>query len=228
MTGQEATFEVGESAAKLLVEQQIKSATLILSDGRRISPRQRNKIFALVGDIARFANGIDKGKKTEQRETLRQMQLLYLLDGSSEEVRSQLTYHYCQLLGVDLFSLSDVDMSTASDFIDWLVELCVQYGIPCTDTLLNRCEDQRRYLYACVANRSCAVCGKRADIHEVDRVGAGRNRREIHHLNQRVQPLCRMHHREVDGIGQESFDEKYHLGWIRLDSKLCKMLGWRE
>ena len=118
-------------------------------------------------------------------------------------------------------------MSTARDFIDWLVELCVIHGIPCNDTLLNRCEDVQRYLYACVANRTCAICGKRADIHEYDRVGMGRNRRKMYHEGQRVQPLCRLHHNEVDQIGQQSFDDKYHMTWICLDAHLCKVLKWK-
>ena len=157
------------------------------------------------------------------------MQLLYLIDyADSEAVRYQLTQHYCSLINHDLFSLSDVDMSTARDFIDWLVELCVVHGIPCIDTLLNRCEDIGRYLYACVANRRCAVCGKKADIHEVEKVGSGRNRRKIHHLGQLVQPLCRIHHVEVESIGQDSFDRKYCMDAIRLDENLCNILNWRK
>ena len=177
-------------------------------------------------------SGFDK-KKLVFNETLRELQLNYLLEISPENVRRQLTQNYCQLSGIDLFSLADstqdtVDMNTARDFIDWLVELCVAYGIPCNDTLLNRCEDIGRYLYACVANRRCAVCGAKADIHEYDRVGNGRNRSKIHHTDQRVQPLCRKHHNEVDNIGQKSFDEKYHITWIELDDYLCEKIGWRK
>lgn len=205
---------------------------IILHDGRSISPRQRNKIFALIHDISAFVSGMDK-KKAVERETLCSMQLNYLIDTTdSEEIRYKLTFDYCQLCGIDLFSLAarspdTVDMSTARDFIDWLVELCVRHGIPCSDTLLNRCEDVERYLYACVANRTCAICGMRAEIHEYDRVGMGRNRKKIYHDGQRVQPLCRKHHREVDDIGQKTFDEKYHMAWVRLDAYLCKKLKWR-
>lgn len=205
---------------------------IILHDGRSISPRQRNKVFALVSDIADFVSGADKKKRT-QREILCAMQLNYLIDTTNKEsVRKMLTHNYCQLSGIDLFSLSErspdtVDMSTARDFIDWLVELCVVHGIPCNDTLLNRCEDVQRYLYACVANRTCAICGKRAEIHEYDRVGMGRNRRKMYHEGQRVQPLCRGHHCEVDQIGQQSFDNKYHMSWVRLDDHLCQLLKWR-
>lgn len=78
-------------------------------------------------------------------ETLRSMQLNYLIATTPDNVRRQLTQHYCRLAGIDLFSLASrsdntIDMTTARDFIDWLVELCVENGIPCMDTLLNRCE----------------------------------------------------------------------------------------
>ena len=124
-----------------------------------------------------------------------------------------------------MFSLSDIDMTTARDFIDWLIELCVTHDIPTNDTLLNLCEDVSRYMYSCVFHRRCCICGKKADIHEVEKVGMGRNRTKIHHLNQAVQPLCRSHHMEEENLGQKAFDEKYHLQFIRLDTNLCKKLN---
>ena len=213
----------------LLERRKITQVEVRVDDGRTISNDQRRKIFALIRDITDYisAPGETKRKKAE-KETLQELQLLFLIDyADTEAVRYQLTQHYCKLVDIELFSLSSVDMTTARDFIDWLVELCVIHGIPCIDTLLNRCEDIGRYLYACVANRRCAICGKRADIHEYDRVGSGRNRRTISHLGQRVQPLCREHHCEVDSIGQQTFDRKYHLETIRLDENLCKILKWR-
>lgn len=89
-------------------------------------------------------------------------------------------------------------------------------------------KDIERYVYACVAHRRCAICGQKAEIHEVERVGMGRDRRKIHHLGQLVEPLCRQHHAEVDQLGQKSFDEKYHLQGIRLDEQLCRILKWRK
>lgn len=216
-----------------LVDQRISNCEIILMDGRQISPLQRNKIFAMIKDITNFVSGLDR-RKTAFQEMLNAMQLLYVIDlADTEEVRDRLTYHYCQLCNIDLFSLSargpdTIDMSTARDFIDWLIELCIQFGIPCSDTLLNRCEDVQRYLYACVMNRICCICGKPADIHEYDKVGMGRNRKTIHHVGQRVQPLCRAHHQEEERLGQRAFDEKYHLSWVKLDEKACEKIGWNQ
>lgn len=197
-----------------------------------ITPEQRRKIFALVHDITGYISGVTD--RNEIRFTLSAMQVLYLMDTTDEEsIRFALTDNYCRLQGVDLFSLSTknencASRELASDFIDWLVNLCVENAIPCMDTLLNRCEDVERYVYACVANRRCAICGKKADIHEVDTVGMGRNRSKIGHVGQLVEPLCRGHHQEAGEIGQKSFDELYHLSPIRLDENLCEVLGWRK
>lgn len=197
-----------------------------------ITPEQRRKIFALVHDITGYISGVTD--RNEIRFTLSAMQVLYLMDTTDEEsIRFALTDNYCRLQGVDLFSLSTknencASRELASDFIDWLVNLCVENAIPCMDTLLNRCEDVERYVYACVANRRCAICGKKADIHEVDTVGMGRNRSKIGHVGQLVEPLCRGHHNEAGEIGQKSFDELYHLSPIRLDEHLCEVLGWRK
>lgn len=224
--GETLTICVPFKDSDLLQQQGITECEVRLVDGRTITPAQRRKIFAMVRDIADWAT-LAKDKRQYQEE-LRRLQLLYLIDTTdSEAVRKQLEYHYCELLDINLFSLSNCDVSTARDFISYLIDLAVEHNIPCRDSLLNRCEDIERYLYACVANRRCAICGKKADIHEVEHVGMGRNRRQIHHLGQLVQPLCRQHHAEVDQIGQASFDKKYHITGIRLDENLCKKLRWR-
>ena len=197
-----------------------------------ITPEQRRKTFALMRDITAFISG--ESSRNEIRSTLRAMQLNYLIDvADSEAVRFALTDNYCRLQGIDLFSLSPsnencASKELASDFIDWLVNLCVENAIPCMDTLLNRCEDIGRYIYACVLHKRCAICGRKADIHEVETVGMGRNRRKIGHVGQLVEPLCREHHDECGRIGQKSFDELYHMQAIRLDDKLCERLGWRS
>lgn len=198
----------------------------------QITSEQRRKIFALIHDITAFISG--EASRNEIRSTLCALKLQYLADTADDEnVRFVLTDNYCRLQGIDLFSLSPnndncASRELASDFIDWLINLCVENAIPCMDTLLNRCEDVERYVYACVANRRCAICGKKADIHEVETVGSGRNRRKIGHVGQLVEPLCREHHNEVGTLGQKSFDEKYHMQGIRLDEHLCGVLKWRK
>lgn len=225
--GEYLTIVAPFSKDYLLEQKDIIDCEIKLNDGRAISNAQRRKIFALVSDIGDYVSSI--GNKREYEEMLRSLKLLYLQDmADKESVRRLLTLKYCELIDRDMFSLSNVDMSTARDFISWLIEKCIDFDIPTNDSLLNLTGEMGRYLYRCVAKRRCAICGKKADIHEVEKVGAGRNRRKIHHLGQQVQPLCRLHHCEVESIGQDRFNEKYHIETIKLDEYLCKLLGWRK
>lgn len=221
----------------ILEREKIMQVETVIADQRQLSPAQRNHIFALVSDIADYAAGIRmdrRRRKSWRDEMLCSLQLDYLIDiCDKEEVRRKLTYNYCQLRGIDFFSLAErtpetVDMSTARDFIDWLIELCIINGVPCSESLLQRCEDIRRYLYCCILHRKCAICGDKADLHEYDRVGMGRSRREISHSGQRAQPLCRRHHQEAHDWGQKTFDTYYHMGYIELTPELCRELGWKE
>ena len=201
--GRELTVAAPLEDPYLLTKRQITACEIQLDDGRTISAEQRKRIYATLRDISAWSGH------------------------TPEEAKEWMKYDFIAATGGKYFSLSDVDMTTAREYLSHIIEFCVINGIPCEGSLLERSEDIGRYLYACVLYRRCAVCGKKADIHEYDRVGAGRNRESIHHLGQRVQPLCRIHHREVDDIGQKSFDEKYHLSWVRLDETACRALGWK-
>ena len=217
----------------ILNEKVSDEVEVALTPSALISPQQRRKVFSLIREITDYISG-GGNSRNEIRSTLRAMQLNYLIDvADSEAVRFCLTDQYCRLQSIDLFSLSPsnencASRELASDFIEWLVNLCVENAIPCMDTLLNRTEDVQRYMYACVANRRCAICGRKADIHEVETVGSGRNRNKIGHVGQLVEPLCREHHQEVGTMGQKSFDEKYHMQGIRLDEHLCEILRWQK
>jgi len=212
---------------KLLERHEINEFEVNIDDGRTITAAQRRKIFALIHDITEFVSAPPpSASEREHNETLRQMQLLFVMNRtSSEAVRRQLTYHFCNLSQAELFSLSSVDLTTARHFIDYLVELCVVHAIPCLDTLLNRAEDIGRYIYTSCLHRRCAICGKDADLHHVDRVGIGRNRNEIIQIGMRVQPLCREHHRECHKMPQEDFDARYHLECVRVDEHMATELG---
>lgn len=201
---------------------------IVLADGRQLSSKQQRAIHATVHDIARWQSGFAY-KERVFNETLRALGLAYLCETEeSEEVRYLITMHFCELMDLPLFSLSQknencLDMSTASAFLGWLIDKCVEGGIPTSGQLIDRAEDVSRYLYACLLHRRCAVCGaENADLHHVQRVGMGRDRTSINHLGLLAESLCRTHHMEVGQIGQAAFDEKYHTFGIPLDERLCQ------
>lgn len=224
--GEEITIKARFDNPYLLERREIEDVEIRLNDGRTISNKQRRKIFALVSDIGEYVSRIKN--RAEYTEMLRELKLLYVIDAADNElVRRMLTINYCTLCDIDVFSLSDCDMTTAREFIDWMIEKCIRFRIPCNDSLLDLCEDIGRYMYLCVATRICCICGGKADIHEVEKVGMGGNRQQMHHAGQSVQPLCRLHHMEEEQLGQMAFNNKYHLQSIKLDKELCKMIGWK-
>lgn len=186
---------------------------IILPDGRRITPKQRRLCYLLLGGIAEYVDGIRNEKTIEDAKQMMKME--FMLNRMKSQERR-------------LFSLSNCDETTATCFITYLIDFIVKNDIPTSFSLLDNCEDIGRYIYACLANKKCCICGKHADLHHVDAVGSGNNRNEIHHLGRLALPLCREHHTESHKAGQQSFMAKYHLEPIALDEKLCKIYGLKK
>jgi len=80
-----------------------------------------------------------------------------------------------------------------------------------------------KYVYKCLEKKVCCICGAKSDLHPVDRIGMGRDRRKINHIRLRAEPLCRIHHQEVDDIGQPAFDEKYFVCSVKIDEHIAKI-----
>lgn len=174
-------------------------------DSRARSPEQIRKAWALMGEIAEY-----------QGQTK---------DDVYREQSTEFSLKHLEILQGQLFHLSTATVSTARAFINLLIEIILEYGIPTKEPLYGLCDDIERYVYACLMNKKCAVCGKKTELHHYDHVGMGRNRREIDHIGMRAYPLCRDHHEEIHLIGEKAFDEKYHLVPIAIDQKIAKKYG---
>lgn len=175
---------------------------VVWQDSRKISPEQRRKAWALMTEIADY-QGQDKEDVYREQSTAFTLKHLELLQGQ-------------------LFHLSTATVSEARAFINLLIEIVVEYGIPTKEPLYGLCDDLERYTVACLMNKKCAVCGKRADLHHVDHVGMGFDRKEICHIGMRCLPLCRDHHIEAHSIGQKTFEERYHLIPVKIDESIAK------
>lgn len=191
-----------------------KQVEIILPDGRRISPEQRRKVYAILGEIAEYVNGFRDGDALE--ETKETMKMDFMLKRMESMERR-------------LFSLSDCSVTTARAFIDYLISFVIANNIPTKVPLIEQCEDVSKYMYACTMHRKCAVCGKAADIHhcEGSRIGAGVDRTKVHQLGREVLPLCRVHHTECHS-DEAGFIKKYHLQKVKLDEALCKRLKFKK
>ena len=171
-------------------------------DSRLRSLEQIRKAWALMTEIAEY-QGQSKDDVYREQATAFSLKHLEILQGQ-------------------LFHLSGATVSTARAFINLLVEIIIEYGIPTKEPLYGLCDDIGRYVYACLMHKKCAVCGLKTELHHWDHVGLGRNRREIDHIGMRAMPLCRIHHDEVHSIGEKAFAEKYHLIPIAIDEKIAR------
>jgi len=187
----------------LLEKREMTRFEIRLDDGRTISAQQRKHIYATMRDISDYTGY------------------------TPEQVKALLKYDFIAKTGSDYFSLSDCDMTTANEFLNYLIDFCLEQDIPTLDSLLERSPDISRYLYSCLANKRCALCGKKSELHHSDHVGSGRNRKEIMHLGMRAEALCRIHHTECHNTGQQTFDNKHHIYGIKLDKYLCEILKFK-
>lgn len=173
-------------------------------DSRPLSDKQRRACYALLREISDYT-----GMGQEQTKELMKIKFL------AEEL---------QETADRTFSLSNAPMSLVCAFQRFLVRFILDWDIPCNFPLLNFVDDINDFVYSCLVNKKCCVCGARADLHHVDHVGMGRNRNEIIHEGMKALPLCREHHTEVHAIGQDSFKQKYHLNdGIEVDRTIAKI-----
>lgn len=185
----------------LIDKRQITECAVRIDDGRNISAVQRKHIYATLNDIAKYTGY------------------------APEEAKEIMKYEYISKTGVDYFSLSDCSMTTAKEFLEYLIEFCIEWGISTSDNLIERSPDIARYIYCCLINKTCCITGekKRIQLHHVDTVGMGRNRKDIIHSGMRVMPLRADLHSEAHTIGQKTFEKKYKVFGIKLDKELCRI-----
>lgn len=178
---------------------QVTECEVELWDGRHISPEQRKKAYALLNEIAAWSGH------------------------AQEYLKDWFKYALIAETGGEYFSLSDCTMTQAREYISYLIDFCLRANVPTHKPLLEYTDDIGAYLYACLANRKCAICGAKADVHHVDRVGMGRNRDDIIHEGMEAIALCRRHHQEAHQNEAELF-YKYRVYGIKLDAYLCSKL----
>ena len=174
-----------------------------IQDGKKITVKQRKKIFALVNDI--------EGHTGQPRDWLRLMFQDYvsLLKGYSKSL-----------------SLSDCTRKQAGELIDTIIAWVFQNDIPLNYKTSDLMKQDQTFLYLATVHRKCVICGRRGELAHYHAVGRGRNRRKIDHTDNRVLALCREHHQMQHDMGMDSFNAKYHLtdSWVQVNARLNKML----
>lgn len=181
-----------------IIKKKIKDCTVWLDDGRHISADQRRKAYATIRDIADFTGY------------------------APVEMKKRLKLEHIIRNGCDEFSLSDCTMDTAREFINTMMDLALELGIPLLDFGSDRTDDTDHYLWACLKHKKCAVCGKLGEVHHTDVIGMGRDRTRLDDSEYRKICLCRIHHTEAHTIGMKVFEKKYRVYGIKFkEEKTC-------
>ena len=189
-----------------MCRREYKEVDITLIDSRPLSAAQRRNCYAMIREIATWCGDTTDSMKEALKLDFWCGELLEMSDR--------------------LFSLSDAPMSVVAAFQKWLARFIVRNDVPTREPLLDYVDDVDDYVYACLVNKKCPICGKRADLHHVTAIGMGRDRTEIIHEGLEVLPLCREHHTEIHTVGKADFMARYHLnGGITADKTICRIYG---
>lgn len=180
-----------------------------IDDDRVITAAQRGLLFALFKDIERRL--IADGSKA-----------------SVEEIKEDLKAKYCIDHNEDYFSLSNMKLTVASDFIDYVLEFTFDNGVQLKFRTFESAKEWRNWSYLCFKYRECTICRKaNAEVHHIEAIGMGRNRNNVNHSKMPLIMVCRQHHEEVHAIGWTTFSNKYYVAGIFVDVDTLRALNVR-
>ena len=180
-----------------------------VDDGQIISAAQQGLVYSLFNDI-----------RVWQGESHRRVGI--------EKAKKMLKESFCAEANVPMFSLSDVSMTIASDFIDYVLDFTFVNDIPLRLKPFEIAKTVRNWSYLCFKRRKCTVCQKsHAEVHHLDTVGIGMNRNKVDHSKMQLIMLCREHHQEAHNIGDETFLTKHYVAGIFVPVATLKALNIR-
>lgn len=181
----------GSQLQEILTRKDSRAAELTVYDGRTITPDQRKKIYAMMNDISAWTG--------------------YYPD----ELKARMKFLYIEKTGKEMFSLAACSVDVARQFLDVIIDFSLENGIPLRESGLERTGDIYNYLVSCIYHRKCCICGKSADIHHVEAIGMGRDRRHYDDSDHEVIALCRCHHALAHQKGRLEFFRLYHVFGVK-------------
>lgn len=201
------TIEAPYEDFATMCRREYKEVEITMLDSRPLSERQRKSCYAMLREIAEWSGY------------------------GADEVKDIFKFNFVASLVEDMqkFSLSNAPMSLVAAFQTFLARFIISHDVPTRRPMLEYVDDVDDYVLACLTQKKCVICGKKADLHHVETVGMGRDMDEIIHEGMEVLPLCREHHSEIHTIGRDTFLKKYHLnGGIEADKTICKIYGLKR
>lgn len=182
----------------------VKGCNVKLVDRYALSDAQRKMIYVLFRNICDFTG--------QDMETTKKVMKQDFIDSRPE-------------LGIEWFSLSNAPMGMISEFQKFVIDFILRFDIPCNRSLIEITSDIDSYIFACMKNGKCCICGSDAELHFIGRddveIGAEEARPGM-----RVLPLCKKHHIEAGNTGKKQFSERYHLQYgIEVDRDILDAYG---
>lgn len=207
-TGMTVHIPIKEISVDKAILKRYKNVLVGLPDARMISPEQRKIAHVLLADIADFSCGSRGQSEVEDMKAFTKQD--FLLTQQSQIYNK-------------IFSLRDCDVTTAREYITYLIDFIIKHDIPPSQPLIKLCDDVERMVYSCLLYKRCAICQKPADLHHFDQIGMGNDRTQIYQIGMRVISLCRRHHGMAHDKGRSWLLEEQHLTPIPLDIKIGKV-----
>jgi hypothetical protein len=167
-----------EEILKYSLGKEIKGE-LRFEDYRLITAEQRKKIFSTIKDFSIYT-GYD-----------------------AEYARQLLTLAFCYEMGIEPFSLSNCSLEVAREFINYLIEFCIDNEIPLAETAIERTDDINKYLYMCVKKSICCCCGKQGVVYRLN--------------DSKKISLCNTHYNEAKIKGLKDFEKLYKVYGIKIN-----------
>ena len=177
----------GSQLKETLERKSSRMAELTVFDGRGITMEQRKKIYAMMGDISAWTG--------------------YYPD----ELKARMKYLYIEKTGKEMFSLATCSIETARQFLDIIIDFALENSIPLRESGIERTGDIFNYLVSCIHHKKCCICGRPADIHHLDAIGMGNDRKYYDDSGNKIIALCRKHHVIAHNKGRETFCALYHV-----------------
>ena len=131
-----------------------------------------------------------------------------------EYMKEILKAYFITEYDLNYFSLGNCSVTTARKFLDYLIEFALKHDISLSESGLERTDNIDRYLWMCLKHRKCCICGAKGELHHIDTIGMGNDRRTLDDSKHRKISLCRTHHTEAHTIGVEGFNAKYKVKGI--------------
>lgn len=123
-----------------------RSCDIILKNKDTITSQQRKKIYALIGDIAKFTG--------DDVFNIKQMMKFYYVQQGGSEI-----------------SISDCTKEEAKELINVIMDFALENMIPLGKKGLEITEDILHYLYKCCEFKRCCISGTSGKIYNVDSIG---------------------------------------------------------